>query len=614
MNFKSNDYLPNSEERIEKLRKIVCGRPVAILAAGPSIKELEKRIDELHNADICYFGLNSFVQETHILQQIDKHLSIYVDGCSRNIPITIKNIINFLNRDEDNMFVSTFYDNSFELLGTDFDLNQFISKYDRKLIFISISLERTAPNSNSPLHFILSNTLLILIQLAIIGKASKIVVFGADGYCEKTIEEHYYRQSESNYSPRENLINDTNNYFNPIAPIAIRNIYKTYNLAPIDILNCSENSFYTPFPNVSYDDAFEYLLTDKKFNRKSDLRVPKVSVISVCSNTADFVKETFENIFNQSYSNHEHIIIYNEADDKVQYIKKQFPYVRWIPEKNIEYIQAVKKGISMARGDYIFQCSIGDGYLNQDWFNTCVEVLENNLDISLVWGLSQNMYEDGSLGRIADAHFFDKPPAQGKNFIYYWLKKKVLFPEGNFCVRKKVLEECFPFSDSKVSDEREAWIAFNYRFNTSGYQPYFVPIIANYCRTQSGIEGQKQRADPGMQNWMKAYYEGIEQYKKQLIEGKTVHRYSNGSGELLPEGFNRNIFLFFDTGRYIKAKLPKVCLLVIKKPLYYWRTYRWNIISALSVKALYRLIRIMTQPDRKYRKKVEECKKNLKFQ
>ncbi len=596
MNFTSRDYLPNSEKRINHLRKIIDGRPVAILAAGPSIKELEKGISELHHADVCYFGFNRNVQEKYILQQIDKHVSVCMNSCRESIPESIKGIIDFLNRDEDNMFVSSFWRNTFELIDSDFDLHQFLSKYDRKLIFFSLSRERTVPNSDHPLHFIVSNSLLALIQVAIIGKASRIVLFGADGYCKENIEEYYYRQEQYKSSPRENLINDTNKYFNPIAPIAIRNIYETYNLAPIDILNCSENSFYTPFPKVSYDDAFEYLLKGKKFNRKTDLRVPKVSIISSLVNTGGFLRETVKSISNQSYSNHEHITVYDETDDETRDMMRQFLRVRWISEKNIEYLQAFKKGISIARGEYIFHCRIGNGYLNHDWLNMCVEVLENNPDISLVWGLSQYLSEDGAPGRIADAHFFDNPPPQGKEFIYYWLKKKILFPEGNFCVRKRVLEECFPFYDSKANDERETWLAFNHRFNTSGYLPYFVPILANYCRIQNDVEGQRRSGDPSMQKWMKVYYEDIEQYKRKLIKRKTAHHYRSGSGELLPDGFSRGIFLFFDIsryikskGRYIKAKYP-----LFEKVLNHWRIYRWDIFRVGTVKVWHRLIKILT--------------------
>jgi len=159
------------------------------------------------------------------------------------------------------MFASLFWRYTFELMDRDFDLNQFLSKHDRKLIFFDLSWERTVPNSDHPLHFIISNSLLLLIQLAVIGKALRIVLFGADGGCGKNVNEWYYRQEDSGHrgsatgefivAPQENLIYDTDRYFNLIFPIAIRNIYKTYNLAPIDTLNCSENRAFTP-PSPRY--------------------------------------------------------------------------------------------------------------------------------------------------------------------------------------------------------------------------------------------------------------------------------------------------------------------------------------------------------------------------
>lgn len=559
MNFTSKDYLPNSGGRIEHLQKIIDGKPVAILAAGPSIYELEKRIGELRHADICYFGLNSYtVREAPILSQIDKRLSVVMCSSREGIPMAMGDIVDFLNRDEDNMFVSSLWRDTFELMDNDFDLNQFLAKYDKKLIFFSLSYEKTVPDSKRPLHFIVSNSVLVLIQMAIIGRASRIVLFGADGGFKKGAEEWYYRQSDPGHrgsamgdymvGPKSNLIMDTNRSFNPIAPIAIKNIYKTYNLTPVDILNCSENSFYTYFPKVSYDDAFEYLLTDKKFNKKSDLRIPKVSVISPYSNSDKCLRETIENVSSQSYSNHEHIVVYGKIDDEMRNTMRQFPDVRWILEENLGHLQMLKKGISMARGEYIFYCPVGYGYFNQDWFNTCVEVLENNPDISLVWGLSKNISKDNE-------KVLSNPLTQGKNFIYYWLKKKILFSQANFCVRKKTLEDCFMLDESKVSDEHKEWVSFCYRFNTSGYLPYFVPVAADYRGIHYSVEGPKESAEPEIMNWIKEYYDNVEQYKRMLIRRKTVHHFRDGSGELIPDSFRLITLFFIDTIRYIKTKL-----------------------------------------------------------
>jgi len=115
-----------------------------------------------------------------------------------------------------------------------------------------------------------------------------------------------------------------------------------------------------------------------------DLRVPKVSVITLYADSREFMKETVENVFKQSYSNYEHIVVCGEVDDKIKETIRQFHQVRLILEKNINYLQALKEAVTMARGEYILYLRMGDGYLNHDWLNTCVEVLENNPDVSLV--------------------------------------------------------------------------------------------------------------------------------------------------------------------------------------------------------------------------------------
>lgn len=262
MDFTSKEYLPNSEERIEYLRKIINGRPVAIFAAGPSIKELENRIDELRHTDICYVGLNIFsIYEKYILRKIDKHFHIGI--CMADISRMIEYITNdFFNRDEDNMLISQQSSSfkSFTYISTAFDLNKFINKYDKRLLFVC-GADTTDPNKDRPLHFASTNTLSALIQLMIIGKAPKIILFGADGGYANTTE-LYYRQYEYGGATVSSIVNDAI-LFNLWIPILLKNTYDTYNIRPIEILNCSENSSYTPFPRISYNNVIE-LLNDKK--------------------------------------------------------------------------------------------------------------------------------------------------------------------------------------------------------------------------------------------------------------------------------------------------------------------------------------------------------------
>ncbi len=99
----------------------------------------------------------------------------------------------------------------------------------------------------------------------------------------------------------------------------------------------------TPFPIISYDDTFDYLLTGKGFDRKADWHVPKVSIITL-ADTGDFLKDTIESVSRQSYSNHEHIIVYSEAGDEIQAMMRQFPQAKWVVEPDRR--QAFKKGLS----------------------------------------------------------------------------------------------------------------------------------------------------------------------------------------------------------------------------------------------------------------------------
>ena len=272
MNFKQREYLPDADRRIERFQKIVAGRPVAILAAGPSIYELEHRIEELRGADICYFGLNSYtVQETHILHRINKHFSVVMCSSREGIPKTMNDIINFLDRDEDNVFISSFWRDTFQLLlDTGFNLQQFFDAYNQKLLFFNLTFGGGVPNTNNPLHFTVSNSLLVLLQMAIIGKASSVVLFGADGGFKEGAKECYYRQDDLGhrgsidgkikFGPVETLASDTDTYFNPIALPALTNLYATYKITPIKILNCSEDSLYTTFQKVSYGTAFKHLI------------------------------------------------------------------------------------------------------------------------------------------------------------------------------------------------------------------------------------------------------------------------------------------------------------------------------------------------------------------
>ena len=267
MNFRH--YLPDTKERIERLRRVINKRPVAIILPGSSVTELEERITELEDCDLCYFSLSAFRGiEKYILQKINRNLSVVMDSASPGTQMN--DIIDFLERQEDNIFISERASFHPQKMPPGFHLDKFINKYDKKLLFFTSTfivmtirggLHLQVPSIGYPLHFPAQNSFSGLLSLAVIGGASKVVVFGGDGGRIGT-RELYFRKSDPEHIIEQSMMADTI-AFNVTMPLILDRIYELYNLRPIDIVNCSEQSHYTPLRKLSYDETFTLLKSFK---------------------------------------------------------------------------------------------------------------------------------------------------------------------------------------------------------------------------------------------------------------------------------------------------------------------------------------------------------------
>lgn len=275
MNF--THYLPDTEKRIETLRQVINQRTVAIVLQGFSVTELENRIGELKDLDICYASVNSFsVIERNILQKIDRNCSIILcSSPSIGIDVEIKNIIRFLERQENNLFISVKMSFYFAAMPQWFDFNEFMSKYNEKLLFndlvFPVSCDEAPeffnqfPSVEFPLHFVSANSLSILLSLIVIGGASRVVIFGGDG---GGVDPGglYFRESELGNYPElgdgRGLFADTKTFNERMLPL-LGKIYKIYGLQSVEIINCSQRSHYTPFRKLSYNETFSLLKGDK---------------------------------------------------------------------------------------------------------------------------------------------------------------------------------------------------------------------------------------------------------------------------------------------------------------------------------------------------------------
>jgi glycosyltransferase involved in cell wall biosynthesis len=274
---------------------------------------------------------------------------------------------------------------------------------------------------------------------------------------------------------------------------------------------------------------------------------PKITVISTNFNHGRFLRATIDSVLNQSFKNIQYIVVDGGSTDESVEILREYPRVEWISEKDEGPFQAFEKGLRMAKGEYIMQCAVTDGYLDPDWFQKCIDELERDPEISLVWGLSRHMAEDGTLMGMTYPQFATVEPAQKQEYFYYWLSTFFWFPEGNFCIRRNVFEQCFRKyipAEYKVNGKLQfdPWLEFNYLFNKSGYLPKFLRTEASFGRFHSDQRTQSEVKDGAGTTVFNHYTRNATNYRRNVLAGH-AHEYHDPNGRKLSYAFSRSTFI-----------------------------------------------------------------------
>lgn len=168
----------------------------------------------------------------------------------------------------------------------------------------------------------------------------------------------------------------------------------------------------------------------------------KISVITVCYNSATTIEKTILSMKEQTYNNIEYIIVDGNSKDKtVSIIEKHDDVIsRWISEPDKGLYDAMNKGVSMATGDLI-------GILNSDDTfnsNTVIEEIvnfheENNVEAS-VGNIIQHR-ENGKIVRLYSSKYW-KPEKLKIGFMpphpSIFFKKELFDKFGNYDLGFKI--------------------------------------------------------------------------------------------------------------------------------------------------------------------------------
>jgi hypothetical protein len=168
-----------------------------------------------------------------------------------------------------------------------------------------------------------------------------------------------------------------------------------------------------------------------------------------------------------------------------------------------------------------------------------MEVLDENPDVSLVWGFAASLTRDSKIIEISTHKPFWYTEAPQKEHMFdYWIRTGRFQPEVNLFVRKSVLEKCYPSVEDCKKDILD-WLEFAYRFNSAGYLSIHLPILANFSHKEHENQLGAKNSETGL--WPKQrknYDDKVRRYRKKLIFGFVKHTFIDPSGNALPLVFD----------------------------------------------------------------------------
>lgn len=93
----------------------------------------------------------------------------------------------------------------------------------------------------------------------------------------------------------------------------------------------------------------------------------KISIITVCYNSAATIEKTVQSVAAQTYSNIEYIVVDGNSKDNTVAIIKQYntSITKWISEPDKGLYDAMNKGIALATGDLVGILNSDDTFYNE---------------------------------------------------------------------------------------------------------------------------------------------------------------------------------------------------------------------------------------------------------
>lgn len=126
----------------------------------------------------------------------------------------------------------------------------------------------------------------------------------------------------------------------------------------------------------------------------------KFSVITVCFNDLEGLKNTYRSLSSQRYKSFEWIVVDGASKDGTSAWLQSLSdnWIKWSSEPDNGIFDAMNKGIDRSSGDYMVFMNSSDLFTDEDVLHEIVDALNNSgsNEIAFIYGDSLDVLEDGT--------------------------------------------------------------------------------------------------------------------------------------------------------------------------------------------------------------------------
>ena len=192
-----------------------------------------------------------------------------------------------------------------------------------------------------------------------------------------------------------------------------------------------------------------------------------ITIITVCFNSENTIRDTFRSIQNQKNKSYEHIVIDGASTDKtlqiIQDVKDEKTIV--LSEKDDGIYHAMNKGLDIASGDIVGFLNADDIFASDDALKDIEREFKKNTNLNIVYGDLQYVSENDT-SKIKRKWVSGNPPKNA--FFNSWVP-----PHPTFYVKKETIKQVGNFDTEKYL---AADFDFMFRcFSLNGVETSYIP-------------------------------------------------------------------------------------------------------------------------------------------